>query len=189
MADDVDGVIPGMGLRPLRHLRQAILGRIEQHNLDARLHPVDQRLVIGDVVFDEDDLLLAVVLRRVGCADLDRGGHRRGRGRGGDRLGLPLVGAVVGRVIAVVAGGGGVGAVVRRRRGVGGGGPGGVEHEARFQREGQRRPAARRPRRAACRVLRRRTALRRTLHPREPGFHRHTRQKPEDRGFKPIVDL
>ncbi|MBP2230997.1 hypothetical protein J2847_004308 [Azospirillum agricola] len=144
MADDVNGVITAVGLCPLSHLRQAVLGRIEQNHFHAGLRAVDQGLIIGDVGFDEDDFLSAAVQRRVGCTDFhggDRGGGWGGGGR--ERVGLRLVGGMGG----VVRGGGRVGGVVGRR-GVGGGCPGGIEHEARFQREGQGRPGSRRPGRA-----------------------------------------
>nr|WP_247877499.1 hypothetical protein [Azospirillum agricola] len=142
VADDVNGVITAVGLCPLSHLRQAVLGRIEQHHFHAGLRAVDQGLIIGDVGFDEDDFLSAAVQRRVGRTDFhggDRsGGWGGGSGRERDRLRL------IGGVRGVVRGGGRVGGVVGRR-GVGGGGPGGVEHEARLQREGQRWSASPRP--------------------------------------------
>ncbi|WP_455181424.1 hypothetical protein [Azospirillum melinis] len=179
MADDVDGVIVLMRASPLRHLRQTVLRRVQYDDLDARLHAVHKLLIVGDVRFDEDDFLAAIVPCRIGSAHLhwyrNRSGHRC---RFDDRLGLRLGGCMLGTVIgAVMVGGGGVGAVVGCRIRVSNSSTGRVEHEARFQRIGQRRTGGWFASRLCVRF---RTALlRRTLHLRELGLHRHTRQQPE----------
>ena len=145
MADDMDGVIAGMGSGPGRDLRQPVLVAVQNPHLDAGTDALHQRLVIGDPRLDEGDLAPVARGRRIG-----RTGDRRlgglGGGRESGRLGNGLRQGVDHGVV------GGIGPCLGRRN-VGGvrglrtrRDARGIEHEPRFKREDMARAVAR-PRR------------------------------------------
>ena len=135
VAENVDGVVTGVGLGPLRQLGQAALGAIDQHDPDAVPHPVHQGLIIGQGGVDEDHLPASAIGRRVGGAELNRGCD--GVPVGSRRLLIPGVACLAGLEVAEPGDCGGfprlIGETVR-----GGGGQchvgGAVEHDPGFQR-------------------------------------------------------
>ncbi|WP_247874556.1 hypothetical protein [Azospirillum sp. TSH20] len=133
VAHDVDGVVSLMRLRPSGHLRQAVLGGVEQHDLHPGLRPFRQGLPTGNVLLDEHRLLPPAVREGFDFTKDLRSRHRIGHWSGGG--GCHHIRER--RLRRVVVGRRRVGVNIRlnRCRGIGCRRyAGGVEHEARFQR-------------------------------------------------------
>nr|WP_236262686.1 hypothetical protein [Caenispirillum salinarum] len=120
--EDMNGVIPASSFCPSRHLRQPVLTRLQDHNFQTVTNGVRQNLMVLHTGIDEDDLPpLVLFARRL------MGARRR------VQCGIDSTIMVIGG--PVVFGRHGLGR--RLAHGVHArGGAGGVEHVARFQRDG-----------------------------------------------------
>ena len=98
VAQHMDGVIAGMGPRPLGDLGQPVVAAADQLDLDPGADAVRQCLVVGDGGIDEGHLAFAAIQERIGGANLHRRRYHRdqrlGRCVGGGMGGIDDGGAV-----------------------------------------------------------------------------------------------
>ena len=69
MAEQMDRIVTGIALCPLRHSRNTVPRTIKQDNRLARSNPVGQNLPVGDTGINQNRFLASIILGRVGSTD------------------------------------------------------------------------------------------------------------------------